>query len=664
MVRSDIRAQFFISEKDFPRLVRINLKEFPRSFQVTGEIADRVCAHKFNLLGSGEKTLGPEIDWQRDFKSGYRWSRDTPSGQIRFGHKRGVDIKVPWELSRFQHLVILGKAYWYAKTGIAQSAERRALPSMDPRKYLREFVGEIEDWLKNNPVGYGVNWVCPMEAAIRAVNWIWAYYFFRTDKGISKRFWEKFIQSLKEHGEYIYENLESEFPRTNHYLADLLGLFFIALVLPEFKRSKEWLAFSYYELIGEMKSQVSPEGVDYEGSTHYHCLVTEFFLAAYLLGKKNEVEFPLDFKQKLERMLEFLMAITKENGLIPQIGDNDSGRLWLLGEDSFFRKLDWRYLLNQGAVLFRRPDFKAGAGRFREENLWLLGEKGMADFERLPVMALPQESRVFPASGYCLLRSTAARLLVDCLPENRSAPWGHRHNSRLSFELSLGDEDLVVDPGSYIYTADPAQRNLFRSTAYHNTVLLDKKEQNRFSRRHIFEFREQSGTRILRRGSTDDFDLLELEFKWHHPENSYQRRFYRLDKKQDILLIKDTMEAAGNHRISVFFHFSPRIRLSLLKKEEMEGISPAGGGIFFKLLSPLAGVKMLMRKTWFSPAYGEKIKSRALRISANFRDKIDLIYMIIPWQDKEERQRKIHLKTGWEEKLDQAGIIPAQRNRI
>ncbi|MCF7811928.1 hypothetical protein K9N50_13190, partial [bacterium] len=40
------------------------------------------------------------IDWHLDFKSGYRWSEKTWCKDIKFGHKLGVDIKVPRELAR------------------------------------------------------------------------------------------------------------------------------------------------------------------------------------------------------------------------------------------------------------------------------------------------------------------------------------------------------------------------------------------------------------------------------------------------------------------------------------------------------------------------------------------------------------------------------------
>ena len=43
------------------------------------------------------------IDWQLDFKSG-RWTEATWASRLQYGHLLGVDVKIPWELSRMQHL--------------------------------------------------------------------------------------------------------------------------------------------------------------------------------------------------------------------------------------------------------------------------------------------------------------------------------------------------------------------------------------------------------------------------------------------------------------------------------------------------------------------------------------------------------------------------------
>ena len=68
----------------------------------------------------------------------------------------------------------------------------------------------------------------------------------------------------------------------------------------------------------------------------------------------------------------------------------------------------------------------------------------------------------------------------------------HAHNDQLSFELALGGTPLVVDPGSYLYTGDPAARNLFRSTAFHATVAVGGAEQNDLSPVELFRLSDRT----------------------------------------------------------------------------------------------------------------------------------------------------------------------------
>jgi len=75
------------------------------------------------------------------------------------------------------------------------------------------------------------------------------------------------------------------------------------------------------------------------------------------------------------------MYYTKPDGTVPQIGDNDDGRLHILSNYGNWNRLDHRYLLSVGAVLFKRQDFKDAASKFHEEAFWLLGEEGLNSFD-------------------------------------------------------------------------------------------------------------------------------------------------------------------------------------------------------------------------------------------------------------------------------------------
>ena len=96
---------------------------------------------------------------------------------------------------------------------------------------------------------------------------------------------------------------------------------------------------------------------------------------------KNGITFPGWYMTRLEWLLGFIMFYTKPDGTAPQIGDNDYGRLHILSDYGNWNRLDHRYLLSVGAVLFERGDFKAAAGDFLEESFWLVGAEGLNSYK-------------------------------------------------------------------------------------------------------------------------------------------------------------------------------------------------------------------------------------------------------------------------------------------
>ena len=89
-------------------------------------------------------------------------------------------------------------------------------------RYAREFVAEVGDWIDRNPFAYGVNWACAMDVALRAVNWMWGFYFMGAAQACarSRASAEAFIRSLYMHGEFVSRNLETSDINGNHYLSD------------------------------------------------------------------------------------------------------------------------------------------------------------------------------------------------------------------------------------------------------------------------------------------------------------------------------------------------------------------------------------------------------------------------------------------------------------
>jgi len=629
---------FYCQHKDGQRLVKLLKTNYPASVRSTIEDADEVCSHIFNLLGSGKVNLGTNIDWHQDFKSGYRWPVKFYTDIIQVNLDDNSDVKVPRELSRCHHFVTLGKAYWYTYN----------------EKYAREFVCQLMDWIENNPPRMGVNWCCTMDVAIRMVNWIWAYHFFVLSPHFNQERKLVFLKSILSHGEFIIENLEyfGEFSN-NHYLSNIVGLVIVGILFPEFKQAKQWKKLGLKELFSEMKMQVHDDGVDFEGSVSYHRLVLEMFVSAVILCAKNDVRVPGHVWHRLEKMFEYVLYYTKPNGMSPQIGDTDNGRLQILGRNEV---MDHRYLLSIGAVLFGRGDFKHGAGTFHEDALWLLGEEGFGTFHAIQGEVDPLTSRCFEEGGVYFMRKKDLYMAVDCGPNGRRGKGGHCHNDTLSFELYAHDKSFIVDPGTYCYTADPEWRNRFRSTAYHNTVVVDGQEMNRIVADQLFLLGNDASPKVNMWKPTPEADFLDAQHNGYErlTEPVTHRRHFYFDKGDNYWIIRDLVIGKGKHALSWYFHFHSGINLSINEVLIIETLCQDGANLIVQAIGA-PGMKLEVNEGWVSPSYGVKTKAYVARYWWTGNLPLSVTFLLYPYRTP-SRNRFFRIVKQQANDLEQIGM--------
>jgi hypothetical protein len=563
--------------------------------------ADRVLAHRFDLLGSGDRDLGPRIPWHADFKAGHLWEPGAHFEDLRarlegdFG--RGFDVKVPWELSRFQHLPALGQALWLTGDG----------------RYYAEFRAELLDWIAGNRPGRGVNWTCAMDVAIRAVNWIWAYALFRPEILADRPLASLLFRSLFVHGRFIVLNLEAgSGPNGNHYFADLVGLLFLGLLFRGAPEADSWRGLAITEIARENERQTGPDGVDYEASTSYHRLMTEMALTSLLLLERAGFRLPA-LRHRVHGMLGYVAHYTKPDGLAPQVGDNDDGRLQILGDYDADRR-DHRHLLALGGCAFDDGALFALAGGRWEEAFWFFGEDCARRLESSAAPRVSVTGRHFKDSGAVLLRHDDLYAFFETGPVGLGGLGTHAHNDTLAVEIQALGEDLLVDPGTGGYTPDLPLRDRFRSTAAHNTVRVDGEEINPLPGRP-FELPGIDRPEVVRFESRAGFDLAEA---LHHgyarlPDPVVHRRIVLLNKRTRRFVIEDRLEGQGRHRIEWFFHLGPRCVLA----DRSLGCPSRfrSGGVEFGLLpvSLPEGARGYLEDDLFSPGYGRVERARVVR---------------------------------------------------
>jgi Heparinase II/III-like protein/Heparinase II/III N-terminus len=556
--------------------------------------------HCWPLVGFGEKCFGAgEIDWNLDPLSGFDWPI-TFHADINLIRNDGSDARVVWELNRFGHFITLGRAY--ALTG--------------DETFSTESFRQLASWRAQNPVARGVNWNCAMEVALRAMNLLAGFTLFLRSPQMNEQTLRELLATFDQHGAHIRRNLEfSHIATSNHYLADVTGLLWLGVMLPELEAAQGWREFGMWELLNEMDKQILADGADYEASTGYHRLKLELFLYSFVLCHLNTIDISERYWKKLRAMVDYVRAYVRPDGRAPLIGDSDSGQLLPIvrrtGDDH-------AYVLALGAAVFQETQFKIGThasgmqhagGVPTEELLWILGEQGVRDYVTLPD-AEPAQSQAFPEAGTYVLRENDLYLLFNASGAGVNGRGSHGHNDALSLEVSACGTAFIVDPGTYVYTADLKARHLFRSTAYHSTIEIDGVDQNTTGQQTPFVIGDEARPRVLNWKTEPEHDLAVAEHRGYTrlPEPVTHRRTVRFYKQERCWMIQDELTGAGTHSFSFRFHFAPGLETKVRADRNVEVWDKTNGA---RLLIAPSGVNAepILESRFSSRDYGAKESS-------------------------------------------------------
>jgi hypothetical protein len=564
--------------------------------------ANEICEHNFQFLLPGVK-FGDKVDWLSNLVDGKRWELKYWRDIDYSSEKRIGDVRQIWELNRHQYFVTLGKAYWYTKD----------------EKYAREFVSQLRDWIESNPYGMSVNWVHAQEVGLRIISWIWAYNFFCNSPSFGVDDQIEFFKSLYLQTEFLNRHLSDTTSSThNHIISETAGLAMMAIMFPEFKRSKTWWRNGVERLQRELKRQICDDGVSGETSTNYHFFVLDSFLQIWILLKKNGFEYPPEMDNMLERMIEFSMYICRPDGTLPIIGDSDSGRSIRLDD---LNGDDRRSYLSTGAVLFDRPDMKNASVRFYEESFWLLGLEGHKKFEQLGSIKPKELSKLYPDSGFCSMRSDwsekASQLIFRGGAVNipKDVSIGHNHADYLSFELIVDGKPFIVDPGVYTYNLDDEWRWYGRKTSSHNTVDVDSKDQfvvdsqrfglPRIATTTVHTFQSEDSVGLIH-ASHDGYEFLNRPITHH--------RKILFNRVKRCWIITDVLAGKGKHEFDWYFHFDAGMEVQIQDKLIVVVRSNGGTELFIRPVEP-GKLTAEIIDGWVSKRYGMKERADVLRYS-------------------------------------------------
>lgn len=509
---------------------------------------------EFAFLGHAWKWNGDGAIWAIAPDSGKRWPPRFFAGvPYRPGNPFG-DVRLVWEPSRLQHLVVLALVFC---NEAASSCKRETA--------LRQLCAQLESWVDENPPLAGVHYTSMMECALRIISVCHIADMARA--GIrSEAVWRKIILLVESHARLIASNLSLYSSTGNHTVAEATGLLYAGYLFPEFAAAEHWRNTGLQLLTMTAEQQVLADGGGLEQTFWYLSYILDLYALSMSLLRVFAVEVPTPVEEAWLRGVRFLRTFASRPGELPAIGDCDSG--WAVS-----------------------PYFRA---------TWV---EEASCVGRVVVFEQTGLTRVHcPANNVVVL--------LDHGRLGMPPAYGHGHADALSVVLQIANHVLLIDPGTYGYGAERRWRRYFRGTSAHNTVTVDGCDQAVQEAHFLWSNPYQA--ELAHREVLPDGRVTLLA--WH---DGYWRMGVIHWRALVCLpggtwLVWDRLEGLGSHRLDLHWHVDGTVEvganaLQLHHKTGSSTLSINGGAL--RILcgekDPPCG--------WISRGYGSKEPIETLR---------------------------------------------------
>lgn len=363
----------------------------------------------------------PELDFDPVFLSRFP-VEDTMGGTVAFLHQsEPFRWHEKWDFPSRSALWNFNLHYCEFLLPLVHAFRQTGAPA-----YLDQFKDCVRGWVEQNPVSAGGTGWAAYPIALRLTNWLSCYTWLEGELKTDPAFLQDFLSSVYEQYRYLANHLEKDL-LANHYFEDLKALLLCALFFRD-KRMKEAVL---REFKAQCREQILPDGMHFELSPMYHYII-------------------------LEDVLRVAAALRQAGEADPEV------------EGYLPPMLNVAFSLGEG--LERVPLFNDGGDNVAK-SLQALLDAGQRHFGLAPAFRAS-----LPESGYYIFKQGPWKLIVDAgQPGPRYNP-GHAHCDAMSYELFRDGKPVLVNCGTYAYQC--RERGFFRSTAAHNTVMVEGTEQS------------------------------------------------------------------------------------------------------------------------------------------------------------------------------------------
>lgn len=368
------------------------------------------------------------------------------------------DIKTIWELSRFDWLLDLTRAYKIS----------------GKKHYLDRLNRLLKDWIEKNPINSGPNWKCGQETSIRVMKLFLAALLFNVEKNVNN----DLQQVVYAHVKRIYPNIRYAIVQdNNHGTSEAIGLYLGATWLLNQKKStftEEEKAFltrvkkrGRKLLINRIDKLIDKDGTFSQNSTNYHRVVADS-LSFMLVGMEvfNEPKLPERCLKKLSCFLDWQKEMVfGSNGEVPNLGANDGAMLNTLHNCDY---KDFRPSTQLLSVLLK-GELAFAKGAWDESLFWFRKTLKQNYYEYTVTSSKKQVVRNFD-DRYVVLKNDLISVLF-VVPNDLFRP----NNDPFHIDIWIRGVPFCIDAGTYSYNHETLTKE-FKSIKSHNTVQFGQNE--------------------------------------------------------------------------------------------------------------------------------------------------------------------------------------------
>lgn len=489
--------------------------------------AASVLERRFTLFDHDPVAFpGDQIDWNLDPRTGSCWPL-LPAGRIDHRKCPG-DPKWIWELNRLQHLPWLAQAWLF--TG--------------DRRYADCALDQLDSWLDQNPTGRGIAWRGGFEAGVRALSVAVAFQGLRHAPGTTVARYRRVVTMLAQSAERSWQQRSRFSSANNHLVGEMSGIATVAILHPELASGARGDR-AMRVLAEEATRQILPDGAGAEQSSAYQIFCSELLLLPAALLRLRGDRPPGPVLDALRRGADYLRALAAEGEPLPRYGDDDGGFVLRLHADPVPR-LE-RHLAAVAAVTDMLPEASTDLAAS-----WLAGPG-----PRVSAAPAPPRDHYAPDGGLVVLRRGERRLTMDVGPLGYLSLAAHGHADALAVMLTVGGRELIGDPGTGSYYAEPAFRDAFRGTRMHPTASVDDLDQSvpggafLWVRHAVTTVRAVDLARGVIEAEHDGYRRLAAPVG--------HRRYLVAPPEWDAVLVVDLFGGEGKHRVRTAWPLHPEL---------------------------------------------------------------------------------------------------------